>query len=210
MRKVRNDRPKRLKIASSAAFANKNVHAKLRFVTRFVQCGAFVITADSCSDVALCIISAQARRVTINEFPNALGSFNLGDDLRITMKHAGPIHHLGEVSQAWITEEPRDICRIQPRARSFKLSGRHATRHAKRNRHAGMLRLRQHVLNASFAEHITDLMRIAHSCNSAVAHRDAREFLRRQHAAFDMHMRIYEPWNEIPRINCRVRRKFNN
>ena len=163
-----------------------------------------MIGGNSCGDIARGFVTAKSWRVSIDRLSCAFRRGDLGQDFAVAAENAGPIHHLREIGESFIGEQSRHRSGVERRARRFKRGRGNAAGNAKRNGHTCVSGFAKHELHPHGTEHIGDLMRITHRGHSAVTHRNARKFARRQHAALDMNMRIDEPGHDETRVNHRI------
>jgi hypothetical protein len=94
--------PQCVKIPSSAAIADENLHSKRSLVTRFIKSETFMICLNAACKVCARLLPAETGRMPVNPLATRVSSSNLGHDLRISTDCAGPIHHLAEVVNVWI------------------------------------------------------------------------------------------------------------
>ena len=200
------ERPQRVEVARRAALADQDAHAERGLVARLVKREALVVGLDAAREVGAGLLPAESGRMAVHALAARLRGGDLRKHLRVARDGPGPVHHLAQVADAGVVEEPRAGIRVEHGARGLEASGRHARRASEPARERRARNVLEHVAHARLTQDVGDLVRIAHARHRAVAHGNACEFPRRQHAALHVHVGVDEAGHEDARIHRAGRR----
>ena len=197
VRMAADKRLQRIEIARRRAFPDQDVHAAGDLVARLCQADAFVVAADAGLGIAPRPLAGQAGRMPVHRQAEALRQRDPGHDGGIARQHAGEVHHFGKVKQAILAQEDGDFIQIQAGACGLERRRRHARGRAEEHLERHLAAVLQHVAHARQPQHVGNLVRIGDCGHGAVADGQTGKFGRRQHRAFNMHMRIDEAGDQV-------------
>ena len=200
-------RVERVEVAGGRAFADRDLAAGRELVERFFLGEALVIGRDAGGDVSGRLLAAQPRRVAVHRLAAVVRRLHFRQARRIAVQDAGEVHHLAEIANPRIVEQLLDLGDRDLGAGRFERRRRHARRRTEVELERHLRRVLEHVPHARHAQHVADLVRIAHRGHGAVHDRRPGELARHEHRAFDVHVGVDEPGQQI---SSRPRRRFRD
>ncbi|OQA28984.1 MAG: hypothetical protein BWY59_00594 [Verrucomicrobia bacterium ADurb.Bin345] len=200
MRRVlrRHQRQQRLEVPLRGSLADHHVHAHAELLARLLERRGLVIRPDARRDVRGQVAPRHARRMTVHR-PRAR-DFEFPQNLGITGDHAGIVHHLRQPDDALVVEKQRDVRRGEPGPGGLHVGRRHAGRRHDEDAQREILARLEDVPDAVQPVHVGHLMRIGNHRGHAAREHGARELRHRNHAAFQVNMRIHEPRTQVPAV----------
>ena len=189
--------PEFLEVFRGRAFADENFLTEREFLPRLVDLETFVVGFDSGRDIGLQFLAPQSGRMAVNALPVTFRDGQFFHHQRITMDHAGEVHHFGEIDERFVAAEFLDLRRSERGSGRLEVGRGHARGNAEMNLHRRLLRQFLHVAHAFEAEDVRDFMRIRNRARRAMDDRDAGKLRRREHGTLDVDMGINEPRTQI-------------
>ncbi len=112
----------------------------------------------------------------VHRFPTIVRRLHLRQAARVAIKNSRKVHHLAEIQNSRVIEQRLNLGYRNLGASSFKSCRRHARRRTEEKLERHLRRVLKHVMHAGNAEHIPNLMRIAHRRHGPMHNRRPREF----------------------------------
>jgi hypothetical protein len=156
-----------------------------------------MISTDSMLSVSACILTPQTRSMTVYDATATASDGELLHDNRVSMEHAGPVHHLAQVPDARILEQLADILGCDLRTSRFERRCRHTRRRTKGYCKWHARGVVDHVSDAVDTADIADLMRVTDGSYGPMDHSQAGELRRDEHRRFDMNMSIDQARHDV-------------
>ena len=179
-------------VPGGTPFTDKDAHAMGELVQRFFPGEAFVIGADTGGDVFSSQVAPQSGCVAVHGFSQPMGMGDLRHHFVIAVEHTGKVHHFGQVAHIGTFQQLSDRGRIDARPGRFVHRGGHTTRCTEEEPEGHLGAIVDHVFYACHAEHVRDLVRVAHGGHGPMHNGQPREFGRDEQAALHMNVRINE------------------
>ena len=137
----------------------------------------------------------EAGRVAVGV--RGAADLELREHLRVARDDAGEVHHLRHAQRPPAAQDRLHVARRQRAPRRLEAARRHARgRHhvdGQRQALGGV----EHPVHAVGAEHVGDLVRVAHDRRRAVGEHRARELGGRELGGLDVHVRVDEPGHQV-------------
>ena len=164
-------------VLGDRALAHQDLHALGQLLARLGRRGRLVAVAHTGRDVGVEVVGRQQRRMAVDLHVGEGGE--LGQHRRVLSEHARHVHELGQPQHLGMMLEGQQVRRLQPRARSLEMRGRHARRELHAQVHHRDRGAVEEELQAGNAQHVADLVGIA----------DRRGGTARQHATVELQRR---------------------
>ena len=116
--------------------------------------------------------------------------------LRVTMDHAGIVHHLGQTNAGRMIHHFRNVICQQFGPGSFHMGRWNAGRQLNANIHQAVFAGGLEIANAIQSDHIGNFMGVTNGRRHTARTNAAVKFKRRNQRAFDVQMRVDKPGNK--------------
>ena len=137
--------------------------------------------------------------MTVDGLTVAEGCLNLLLHLAVAVKHTGVVHHLSQETDLRAGHQRLDVVCIDRGTAGLYLAadGRHAAGGAEAEIEVYLMSRTNHVVDTLNAQHVTDLVRVGHHTDGAVADGDTRKLARHHHTTLYVYVTIDEAWHQI-------------
>ncbi len=187
----------RIEIPGGAAFADQDLHPGLELVERFFGSDTFMIRADSRADVLPGLFAAEAGRVAVDGFADALGGVDLGHDFGVFVEDAGEVHHFAEIFDIVAGEELGYFGGFEGGAGGFETGSGDAAGRAEIEVKRHGIAVADHKFDTWEAADVGDLVGVADGGDGPVDDGQAREFGGDEEGGFDMDMGVDKAGEDI-------------
>ena len=151
-----------------------------------------MISADARFNVFFGGFSAQTRRMTVYGFVERFGPLNFHHYFGVFVQYPGKIHHFSQITNLFQCQQLPHFFNRNSRACRLKRSSRNAGRSSKAKFKRHPFSILNHVLYAFDTQHIPNLVRVRHGCNSTMYYRQTCKLCRCQHGTFNVDVCIYK------------------
>lgn len=186
-----DQRQQRRQILAHCPLADQDDDPLFQFLRRLRQIRRLVTVADAARRQRIDRLAAHARHVPVDMPP--FERFQFGQHIRIFRQHAADVHELRQTDDARMILVFYQSRRIQRSTRCLQLRRWNAGRQLHDQIHDRMFGGIEKILKPLLAQHVGNLVRIAHRRRRPAWQDTAVEFIRRDQRTFDMHMAIDEP-----------------
>jgi len=175
--------------------AQEHGHAEPQLLARLRRRDGFVIARDARAHVRLEVGAGEPGDVAVQRPPRE--GADLGEHVLAPGQDAGEVHDLREAEHARVLRERDEVRRVQPRPGRLHRRRRHARRRHDEHREVKIRAGVEHVADPRRAEHVRDLVRIAHDRRHAVWQDRVGEAMRREHRDLDVHVGVDQPGADV-------------
>ena len=194
----REERRERVEIFGDAALADPHRDPVAELLLRLAELRALVARGDPGARIRRERLAAHERRVTVERA--AVERRELVDHERVAVQDARHVHHLGEAERLRMIDERQEGGRVEDAAAvRLELGRGHTARHHHAEIEPGLQATRsvEEELDPGHAEHVRELVRIAHRRRRAARQHRALKALRHQERALEMHVRVDEARHDV-------------